>query len=118
MINFFRRSTYKIDKKRIIGEITKTLKKNGLNEDHDLNIIFTGKRKIREINKKFRNEDIAIPVLSFSYLNQKEKQDNLIGEIFICYPLAVLLAAEREKEVDAVIIDLINHGINNILKFS
>jgi ssRNA-specific RNase YbeY (16S rRNA maturation enzyme) len=45
-----------------------------------------------------------------------DKKDNLLGEIFICYPQAVLLAAERNKKVETVIEQLIKHGIENVIK--
>ena len=89
----------------------------------------------------YKREPEALPVLSFSYITTKKimKQaveidgdtiqhteltatlptivhdDNLLGEIFICYPQAVLLAAERNKKVDDTLKSLIEHGINNLV---
>lgn len=119
MIKIFSRSNYKINKKKIINQINSHLKKLG-DEKILINIIFVGRRKMRQIAKKYKGEETAFPVLSFSY---KENQnflpsstnDQPMGEIFICYPQAVLLAADLEKEVDTVIIELIKHGIGNIL---
>ncbi|MFO0703515.1 MAG: rRNA maturation RNAse YbeY [Patescibacteria group bacterium] len=41
--------------------------------------------------------------------------NNLIGEIFICYPQAVLLAAERNKKVNDILKWLTEHGIDNLV---
>jgi len=38
----------------------------------------------------------------------------VIGEVVICYPQAVLLAAERDKKVEVMMKQLIEHGIKNI----
>ena len=42
-------------------------------------------------------------------------QPNLLGEIFICYPQAVLLAAEKNKKVDDMMTFLLHHAIDNLL---
>lgn len=118
MINFFSRSNYKVDHKIVAKEISFYLKKYGFSKNDFLNVIFVSIRKMREIAKKYKKEDLVLPVLSFSYLNQGKtisQNEGLVGEIFICYPQVILLAAKREKEVDTIIIELIKHGIDNIL---
>lgn len=126
MINFFSRSNYKLNRKIVAEKISSYLKKYGFTDKDSLNVIFIGRRKMREIAKKYKKEDSAFPILSFSHLWQNNNiktqnfpslptDERLIGEIFICYPQAVLLAAEREREVDTIIIELIKHGIENII---
>lgn len=41
--------------------------------------------------------------------------DKLLGEVFICFPQAVLLAAEKSKKVNDMMIFLIHHAIDNLL---
>lgn len=87
----------------------------------NINIIFIGKRKMLEIANKYKSENEALPVLTFPYLKNNDNisdvpDEKVIGEIFICYPQAVLLAAERNKIVDKMMLELIIHGINNIFK--
>jgi ssRNA-specific RNase YbeY (16S rRNA maturation enzyme) len=103
MINIICPSRYKINKK-LIRETIKI--PNSLT----VNIIFIGKIKMKKISIKYKNDESIHPVLSFFY-----PEENL-AEIFICYPQAVYLAAERTKRVDDIIIYLINHGINNFSK--
>lgn len=97
MINIICPSRYKINKKLI-------KKKINLLSNIDVNIIFVGKNKIRFLANKYKKDNIIHPVLSFYY-----KEENLL-EIFICYPQAVLLAAERNKKLDETIFSLINHS--------
>jgi len=68
---------------------------------------------MKTVAKRYKKEPLALPVLSFTYDREK---DNLLGEVFVCYPQAVLLAAERNKKVEIIIESLIKHGIDNILK--
>lgn len=79
---------------------------------------------MKQIAKKYKKENLALPVLSFSYLNDSLKpnravffpeKERLIGEVFICYPQAVLIAAKRERKVDSIISELIKHGLDNII---
>jgi ssRNA-specific RNase YbeY (16S rRNA maturation enzyme) len=46
------------------------------------------------------------------------ENSRLLGEIFICYPQAVLLAAERNKRVDDIMKFLLEHAIDNLFKKS
>lgn len=101
MVNLISSSRYKINK-ILIKETFK-------NQNQNLNIIFVGKIKIKEISKKYLNDETVHPVLSFFYPEQ-----NLV-EIFICYPQVVLLAAEKNKKLDQLIIQLIHHGIKSSL---
>ena len=117
MVNIVSSSRYRINKKLVKKTFEGLLVKHGLPATTDANIIFIGRKKMKTIAAKYKNENLALPVLSFSYLDKKKTSDSdLIGEIFICYPQAVLLAAEREKKVDYILEFLITHGINNILQ--
>ncbi len=70
---------------------------------------------MKEISSSYKNEDVALPVLAFPYKEQVEGE-RLLGEIFICYPQAILLAAQKNKKVDVTILQLIEHGISNLMK--
>lgn len=111
MINILSSSRYRIERKILKNHIESILKDEQLINNKNINIVFVGKNKMRSISSKYKNENVALPVLSFLY-----NTENLLGEVFICYPQAVLLAAEREKKVNNILIQLIEHGINNLLK--
>jgi len=75
-----------------------------------LNVIFIGKRKMKVIAEKYKNEKEVLPILTFYYKEQN------VGEIFICYPQMILLAAERDKTVDYILEFLLRHGMENLIK--
>lgn len=114
MINIFSSSRYKIDKKSIQTFSQEVLDRYQSTNLAKVNIIFVGKRKMKDIANTYKNENVALPVLSFPYQNDRESTENVIGEVFICYPQAVLLAAERNKKVEEMMKQLIEHGIQNL----
>lgn len=101
MINIICPSRYKINRKLIKKKVTSL-------PNTVLNIIFIGRIKMKFLAAKYKKDNIVHPVLSFYY-----KEENIV-EIFICYPQAVLLAAERNKKLDEIILYLIDHGLRQI----
>lgn len=114
MINIKSSSRYKFQRKKIKEFIINYLSQKEISLNYDINIIFIGKNKMKKISATYKNENQALPVLSFFY-NEKIDDRILLGEIFLCYPQIILLAAQRNKKVDDVINELILHGINNLI---
>jgi rRNA maturation RNase YbeY len=116
MIQIVTSSRYKINRRRIRKHLEGLFLKNELPEEIEVNCVFIGKNKMRDIAETYKKEDVALPVLSFSYRNNPAHSGNLLGEIFLCYPQIVLLAAERNKRVEDMIDAMITHGFDNLLK--
>ncbi|MBI2051750.1 rRNA maturation RNAse YbeY [Candidatus Roizmanbacteria bacterium] len=114
MIQIVAPSRYKIDKKILKKSLSQLLLEYGLSDTHLVNVIFVGKNKMKSIAETYSRQEVAHPVLSFPY-NDQVNGKRFLGEIFICYPQAVLLAAEKEKRVNAIILKLIEHGLQNLL---
>jgi ssRNA-specific RNase YbeY (16S rRNA maturation enzyme) len=80
-----------------------------------------GKRKGRELAKKYLHDNIEHPVLTFPYKNGEEiisdqsRTPALLGEIVICYPQVTLFAAQNNREINKVIAQFLDHAAN-ILK--
>jgi len=96
--------------------VEKTATQLQIDPSLSVTIIFVGKNKMRSIASTYKHEDIALPVLAFPYRTDTAMGEPLLGEIFLCYPQVVLLAAERNKRLDALIDELIVHAIKNLLK--
>lgn len=116
MINITSSSRYKINRQKIKAFVQSIFEKEQINSDHSLNIVFVGKNKMKVFTEKYKNEKETLPILSFKYNENVGENEVLLGEVVICYPLVILLAAERNKRVDEVINELIKHGIANLLK--
>lgn len=113
MVNVVCSSRYKINRPEIKLTSSQLLKQLGVASHYVLNLIFIGRNKMKTIAARYDKGPTVLPVLSFAYDREK---DDLLGEIFICYPQAVLLAAERNKKVETIIEQLIKHGVENLLK--
>ncbi len=116
MINIVSSSRYRVDKKRLKPLIGDFLSEKQISSDWIVNIIFVGKTKMKMITQKYKHEKETLPVLSFPYNDTPIDSEKTLGEVFICYPLAILLAAERNKRVEDMLIWLIKHGIENLIK--
>ena len=116
MINIITSSRYKINRQKIKLLVGNVFEKEQLASRYSLNIIFVGKNKMKSFTEKYKNEKETLPVLSFPYNEKVSDEEILLGEVVICYPLVILLAAERNKRVDEMINELIKHGVDNLLK--
>lgn len=119
MIDIHSSSRYKVGIRRLKGPIETSIANFGIDDDRTITIAFVGKRKMRAIAKTYKDEDVALPVLSFLHERPDDdlvfNQEKLFGEIVICFPQAVLLAAERNKPVDTMMLELIDHALNNLV---
>lgn len=119
MVNLINKGRYKVNKKTILTKLDSILSEQKIGDEYDFTIILVGRRKMKYITEKYKKENETLPVLSFSYpekIDDSLKDESITrGEIFICYPLAVLLAAEKDTTVDKMLLELSVHGLRNIL---
>jgi len=99
-----------------------------LNAEHagrraEVGLVVTGQAKIRELNKRYLDEDAPTDVLSFpmtqspgSFVNPPDGAIQL-GEVVISYPQAAEQAAERGHPVEKEVALLIVHGILHLLGY-
>ncbi len=115
MVTIISSSRYRINRTRLKGTVERVLLEATSSSKH-LNLVFVGKTKMKSISSTYKNEDVALPVLSFPIRDSSDPRKEFIGEVFICYPQAILLAAERNRRVDDVMTELVEHGVRNLLK--
>jgi len=116
MINIISSSRYKLNKKSIKQKVEKILSELQISPNEIVNLIFVGKNKMKKLSLTYKNEDVALPVLSFPFKNESIENEKILGEIVLCYPQIVLLSAERNRRVEETIIAMIKHGIENLLR--
>lgn len=116
MIHIITSSRYLVNKKRIRETVMQAYTNLSIDAELSVNIVFVGKTKMRSIASTYKHEDVALPVLAFPYRADASTGEPLLGEIFLCYPQIILLAAERNKRLDPMIDELLIHGIKNLLK--
>ncbi len=82
MIEISNLTRQKVNNDFVIEIVQKVLKGEKAGK-WEVSIVFVGCAKIKELNKKFRGNDLPTDVLSFSGLEVKGNKEK-IGEIFVC----------------------------------
>ncbi len=99
----------KIDKTVFVNFSLDAMEKMGV--FGEIAIIFCSRKKIKEINKKFRNRDCETDVISFPYTNSGD----FIGEVLICLEVAEENAKKYgisfEKELKKLLVHSFLHLI-------
>ena len=108
-------SRYPINRRKIKETVLNYLGNLGI-EDAEVSIAIVGSRKVRELNKSWRNLDEPTTVLTFA-LEESRGTDGVlrVGDIIISYPEARIIAQEDNLSMDEAIERLINHGLKNLL---
>ncbi|OGG07679.1 rRNA maturation RNase YbeY [Candidatus Gottesmanbacteria bacterium RIFCSPHIGHO2_01_FULL_42_12] len=114
-------SRYPVGRKFVISEVEKLLSEKGLKNNAAVSIYVCGRRKVRELSRRYLKELEDHEVLSFPY-NEVKKEfvdypDNLLrlGDIIICFPIAREMAMDENKLIDQVIAELACHGVLHLL---
>jgi len=112
-------SHFPVDSKKIKAAIEAALV-GQVHRDTEVSVSVVGDRRMRELNKKYRNLDNTTDVLSFGMEDAGEfiePPDDVLrlGDIVVSYPQAVDEAREENKLVDDQIVTLVLHGLNHLL---
>ncbi|MBI4999249.1 rRNA maturation RNase YbeY [Candidatus Gottesmanbacteria bacterium] len=116
-------SRFPINRKSIKSVVETFLNEQKIKSEVEVSISIVGDRKMRELNKKYRNLEETTPVLSFSldegkpFVNPPDEVLRL-GDIVISYPQTVAMAAAENKLIDQKISELVRHGLSNLLGIS
>lgn len=115
----FVESRYKVNRKRIKETIHTVLDEHNIVSPCEVSLAFIGDRKMKELNKKFRNLDKTTNILSFPLTEgeQTPLPGNILrlGDIIISYPELIRESAEEEMMVDDRVDMLVRHGLTHLL---
>lgn len=101
--------------KKVIKIIWPILKLKG---DYDLSLALVGERAIKKLNWQCRKKDQATDVLSFvagDRFPDPSTQNQDLGEIVICLPIAQKQARESNQNLKGEVADLFIHGLLHLL---
>lgn len=113
-------SRYKINRKFLVSRLQKALADNGVKGKVSISVAICGRRKVRELSRRYLKAAEDHDVLSFPFTEAKKDfvdfGDTLcLGDIVICYPLAQETAIEDNKMMDAAVGELAEHGLLHLL---
>lgn len=124
-INILADAKYPVERARLRKHLEQVLAKHKLVKDVELSISVVGKRKMSEYHKLYMQIEGAGDVLSFPLNDPGDERpfvsspDGILrlGDIVVCYPVAVDEALEKQCKVDAQIQFLAEHGLLHLLGF-
>lgn len=116
-------SKFPVDRKLIRAKIAEVLEAHKVTGEVELTVMVVGKRKMAQLNKEYMNRTGPTDVLSFP-LNDPEDSRPFVdspdgvlrlGDIVVCYSVAMDIALKRQLVLDRVIVDLVEHGLKHLL---
>jgi len=119
-VKIAKQSNYPVSGVKIKRELIKTLKENGLVSNAHVSVAIVNESKMLEVSKKYKDKKLH-NVLSFPF---QEKKDNFeypndgiirLGDIVVCFPLALEEAKKENMLIDDKVIELVNHGAMHLL---
>ena len=110
-------------KDKIREAFDSVLKNEGVSDDAEITVTFVGDRKIRELNRRFRNIDRSTDVLSFPlgengvYDTDPETERFMLGDVVISLEHAFSQAEEFGHSADREIVYLSVHSMLHLLGY-
>lgn len=103
--------------------LDKTLKVLNKTCEYVVSITFVNIDKIHEINKKFRDVDRETDVISFAFLDDKKEiiKGNIpidLGEIYICYDVALRNSILYGNTINRELSFLFVHGLLHLFGYN
>jgi len=110
------RSAYRFNRRLLRRKIERFLGKMGL-DGTEVSLNFVGQRKMRQLNRQFRDWDKVSNILSFPQQEFCNPEGILLlGDVVICYPKAQEEAIACQKTIDEAIWGLVKHGLECLIR--
>lgn len=126
-VSVSKQSNYPVGVTVIKKRLSTFLQKQGIVSEAEVSVAIVGEKKMMEIGNKYLKDVYGKPdkklhnVLSFTPNETKENfvfpPDGIIhlGEIVVCYPLAVKESGEENILINERVCDLVEHGALHLL---
>jgi len=117
-------SKFPVDRKRLRSAVASAWEKYGVGGEGSVSVAVVGSRKMAELATRYLGKEEATDVLAFPQQEASRDAHGFIaprdlplelGDIIICFPLALEQAAEDGVFVDDRIEALALHGLRNLL---
>ena len=108
MVTIITDSDLQFNTKNLLTQLKLVVKELGIKGD--LTIKLGGEAESQSLNAQYRGKNYPTDVLSF-FCGEDHPDGYYLGDIFICYPVAVEQASEYSIGVDKELFTLMIHGI-------
>ena len=124
-INILGDAKFPFDRASLREHLTKVLAKYRLTDAIEVGVEVVGKRKMSELHKVYMKIEGPTDVLSFPLNDPADDRPFMaspdgilrLGDIVVCYPVAVEEALEKQCKVDSQIQFLAEHGLMHLLGY-
>lgn len=124
-VNIVADSKYKFDRGAVRARISDVLQRFRIKDKVEVTLQVVGRRKITQLNETYLKHEGVTDVLSFPLNDPTDDRAFIsspdgvlhLGEIVVCYPVAIDEAVERQVSLDMQIMDLFEHGLMHLLGF-
>lgn len=124
-INILADAKFPFDRPALRDHLTKVLAKNRLTDAIEVEVQVVGKRKMSELHRVYMKIEGPTDVLSFPLNDPADDRPFIaspdgilrLGDIVVCYPVAVEEALEKQCKVDSQIQFLTEHGLMHLLGY-
>lgn len=109
------------DKKKLKLAVRRTIEevdeKNFSEKNFSISLVFVSEKRIRDINRRYRQKDSSTDVLSFAEFEserviQKTKESDIfLGEIFICPTDIKKYCREENLSFELEFFEVLSHGV-------
>lgn len=120
-VNIVKQSNYPIKSVNVKKFLQEFFLKHGIVSDSYVSVTFVNEAKMKEIGKKYYKKDNRIHNV-FSFVESEVKgfksidtKDINLGEIIVCFPVAVKEAQSEGKLIEEKVIELIEHSAFHLL---
>lgn len=119
-------SRYPVNRKVIKSAVNAVFKAENIeNLDAEVSVLVCGSRKMKDLTSKYLGDDLDHEVLSFP-LEEAEKSKSAgngdssqevlrLGDVVVCWPKVLELAAKDDMYVDDKLAFLVSHGVGHLL---
>ncbi|HSW48003.1 MAG TPA: rRNA maturation RNase YbeY [Candidatus Saccharimonadales bacterium] len=112
-------SRYKVSRKKIKSAIKSVCEENNLTSPVEVSVAIVGDRKMKKLNKEYRDKEGTTNILSFPLAEGEQSKlpsdVTRLGDIIISYPMVIKEAARDEVLVDERVDELVRHGMLHLL---
>ncbi len=107
---------YLVDQDRIRRTVISALAAQGIMDKAEVSVVICGEQKMKQLHKKYMETYETTDVLSFP-LEEQPGADGILhlGDVVVCYQVAVKQAGENGRSVDEEIDFLVDHGCKHLM---
>lgn len=120
-VGVVKQSNYPVSGPALKKKLSQFFVKSGITSDSEVSVAIVGEAKMLAVSKTYLKDGSLHNVLSFTPDEAKEKfaypPDTALqlGEIIVCYPVALTEAKKEGKLIEDKIYELVEHGARHLL---